>query len=186
MKRLVTDYPRLLCFSCAIIGAYVLYRHGAFNWIEMHLNGFGYPSIFLAGTLYTFGFTSPFAASYFIAIAPDVSPIPAALLGGIGSTLADLTIFQLVTVSFHQEWIRLRTTSVFNRIHALFHHETVPEKLPRIGKWILSGVVLASPLPDEIGLTIISGIANLSERQLILLCFCCNTLGILALLLIGR
>lgn len=186
MKRLFTDYPRILLFACAIVISTLLYRQGSFHWITEHLDGFGYPSIVLAGLLYSFGFTSPFAVAYFIEMAPHVSPIPAALLGGIGAATADAGIFEFVALSMREELVRLRTTRIFQRITALLHHETLPERLQRAWRWLFAAVVIASPLPDEVGMSLIAGMTDIESRRITVACFILNTLGILLILLLAR
>jgi len=186
MRRLIADYPRLLLFTCAIVIAYLLYRQGAFAWIETHLDGFSYPSLLLGGALYGFGFTSPLATAYLIAIAGDVSPIPAALIAGIGAGTADFGIAKFVALSFHEEILRFRATRFYERIRALFHHETVPERLRRWWHWLLAAFLIASPLPDEIGITIIAGVTDIDSRKIAVLGYVLNTLGILVILLLAR
>ncbi|MBI5156035.1 hypothetical protein HZA45_02040 [Candidatus Peregrinibacteria bacterium] len=186
MKKILSDYPRLLSYSCAIILAYFFYQTGYLQWIGDHLDGFGYPSIFLAGALYGFGFTAPFASAYFIAISPHVSPLPAAIIGGIGAATADMTIFQLITVSFRNELVRLHTTNVYKRIHALLCRSTASERLRCIGKWLLAGITIASPLPDEIGVTILATVTDIESKRMAVLCFTLNAMGIFVLLQIVR
>ncbi len=186
MKKLLTDYPKILLLSCAFIGAYILYLQGAFNWMESHIDGYGYFSLVIAGSLYSFGFTSPFATAYFIAIAPDVSPVPAALLAGTFSTIADITIFEFISVSFHDEWLRIRASRFITRMYEIFHHETVPEFLRRLWKWIFASIAIASPLPDEIGITLLASMGDISTRKITVLFFVLNTVGIFTILMLSR
>lgn len=186
MQPYVLSYPRLLIYACAIAVAYGLYSIGAFDWITDHLDGFGYPSIFLVGTLYSLGFTSPFAAAYFISIAPNVHPVPAALLAAAGSTLADMTIFHFVKASFDGELQRLRNTRFFKFVHGILHHESIPEKLRWMWKWVAASIFIASPLPDEIGITIIAGVTDIEGRHMTVLSFTLNFIGILVILTLAQ
>ena len=87
-------FPKLLAFFASIVFAYVLYKTGAFLWIEAHLDGASYASMLLAGFLFSFGFTSPLAAAYFFEVSHIVNPVYAAVLAAIGATLSDVSIFQ--------------------------------------------------------------------------------------------
>ena len=186
MKKLLADYPKLLLFVCAIVISYLLYRQGSFHWISQHLDGFGYASVFLAGMFYSFGFTSPFAVAHFVEVSTQISPVPAAVLGGLGAAVADMGIFTFVSVSLREEFHRLRSTAIVQRIHALMYHETRSEKVQRALQWTFASIIIASPLPDEVGMSLIAGLTNLESRRITAMCFLLNTAGILVIFLLSR
>ncbi len=185
--HILRQYPRLFLLACSFIAAYLLLHFGYFDIIEHKLNGHGYISVFLAGLLFSFGFTSPFGIAFFIEVAPHVHPLLAAPIGGFAAFLMDLCIFELMRFStFHDELHRLRTTALFERLHTLLHHENISERVRLYLLWSMAGLVIASPLRDEIGVTLVSGITNVDTRKFGLLCFAMNTLGILVILLIAH
>lgn len=184
--NIIRQYPKILLMAASIVLSYILYRQGTFDWIEAHLDGFGYVSIVLAGMLYSFGFTTPFAVAYFIEMAPHLSPVPAALLAGLGASISDMGIFEFVSLSLHDEFLKLRATRFMQRMRALLHRETWPEKMQRAWRWTLACLVIASPLPDEIGVSLLAGLADIGHRRMALLCYGLNVAGILALLLATR
>ncbi len=180
--RSILSYPRLLLLGICMGAAYVLYQVGMFEWLDGRLDGFGYPGAFAAGLLFSYGFTTPFAIAAFVAMAHEVNPWVAAPLAGFGALISDLIIFELLRVSeFGKEIRRLGQTDFVTRVHSLIHHETVPEHLRKYALWLLAAIVIASPLPDEIGVALLSGTTNLSERAFSILCFIVNTLGILVI-----
>jgi uncharacterized membrane protein YdjX (TVP38/TMEM64 family) len=140
----------------------------------------------LAGFLFSFGFTSPFAAAYFYEVGHIMHPVLAALLASIGATLSDISIFQFTTLSFHDEIHRLKEGRVLRRIHAIFHHERISHEFRNALRWVLACVVIASPLPDEIGMTFVVGFTHLKGWKLTTLCFVLNAVGILVIMLLGR
>lgn len=185
--RALLSYPRLIGLGMCMGAAYVLYQIGIFSWLDGNLHGFGYPGAFIAGLLFSYGFTTPFAIAAFVAMAHDVNPFIAAPIAGAGAFLSDLVIFELLRFSFFgSELERLRQTGIIDRIHRALHHETTPEFIRRISLWVMVGVVIASPLPDEIGVALLSSTTKLSERAFGVICFTMNTLGILALFLVAR
>ncbi len=184
--RSLLDYPRLIALGACIGAAYVLYQIGMFEWLDGRFHGFGYPGAFGAGLLFSYGFTTPFAIAAFVELAHEVNPWIAAPLAGVGALLSDLVIFELLRLSaFGKEIDRLGRTTIVSRLHALLHHETVPEQVRRLTLWTLAAVVIASPLPDEIGVALLSTTTRLSQRAFVILCFAVNTLGILAILLLA-
>ena len=50
--------------------------------------------------------------------------------------------------------------------------------------YTFAGIFIASPLPDEVGVTILAGLTRISQFSLALVGFTCNTIGIFILLLI--
>ncbi len=185
--REVLSYPRLIGLGMCMGAAYVLYQIGMFEWLDGRLHGFGYPGIFVAGLLFSYGFTTPFAIAALVATAGEVNPFIAAPLAGFGALLSDLIIFEFLRISFFgDELERLRHASIIDRIHRLLHHETTPEIVRRWSLWILAGIVIASPLPDEIGVALLSGTTKMSERTFGVVCITMNTFGILVILLLAR
>ncbi len=182
----ICKFPKLLVFIASVVFAYVLLKMGAFDWIEAHLDGASYASMLLAGFLFSFGFTSPLAAIYFFEVSHLVHPLPAALLAAVGATLSDVSIFQFTKLSFHDEILRLKETRLLRSMHAIFHHERISHECRNALRWILACIVIASPLPDEVGMTFIVGFTHIKGWKLTSLCFVLNAVGILVIMLLGR
>ena len=179
-------YPRICLFLLCFILAYMLFHVGAFDWLH-RVRGYGYVSVFIAGLLFSFGFTTPFAIAIFAEMASQVNPFLAAPVAGIGAVLSDLFIFDLVRFSvFHDEIMRLRNSKMILKLHALVHHESVPEKLRHWLLWSFAGIIIASPLPDELGISLVSGISQLQPKQFGVMCFVFNTMGVLLIMLASR
>lgn len=181
---MIHRFPKLAAMAATFVAAYVLLHYGWLDWIPAVFQGHGYLSMVIGGALFSFGFTSAFGIAVFIEMADQVHPLLGAMCGGIGAMLADLLIFEILRFSiFHDEIHRLRYTRFFLRIHALLHHERVSDVLRRYLLWSFAGIVIASPLPDELGAALVSSTTNIKGRQFAALCWLCNTTGILAILL---
>jgi hypothetical protein len=168
------------------MAAYLLYITGILDLLHF-FKGYGYISVVIGGMLYTFGFTAPFGAVILWEISPDVNPITAAVVAGTGALVTDLLIFRIIRKPFFEEELRrFRTSRLIRAIHRLFHHETVSEHLRLYATWLFVAFVIASPLPDEFGVSLIGGLTAIKERSFAFLSFIFNTLGILALLLLAR
>lgn len=144
-------------------------------------NSHGYVSIFLAGFLFAYGFTAPFAVGFFVSLAPQVNIFIAAPLAGAGALMADLVIFQFIRTSFHDELDKLKFTRFFQKIRARFD-DHFSEKLKKYILWSVAGFLIASPLPDEFGVSLISGFTNLDKKIFSIISYLLNTAGILAIL----
>lgn len=180
--KALLEYPKFCCLLLSCVLAYILFQVGAFDILVTTLNGHGYVSVFLAGLLFSFGFTTPFAIAIFVELAPDVHPVLAALVGGLGAVIADMGMFEFARFSFHDEIVRLKRTRPFRWVHTLFHHPGISDTLRTYLLWSFAGLIIASPLPDEFGVSLLSGVDEIDDRRFAALCYIMNCLGIFAVI----
>jgi len=129
---------------------------------------------FIAGMF----FTSIFTTAPAIATLGEISIIHGifytALFGAMGSVLGDLLIFRFVRDHFSEHVSEIMThQSVWRRFHLLFKR--------RFFRWftiLVGGFILASPLPDELGIAVL-GFSKMNMKYFALLSFVFNFLGIL-------
>ena len=186
MPALRIQYPKLLLLCASFALAYVLYLYGVFDILPEILKGKGYIATFLAGMLFTFGFTAAFGLAILFELSDEIHPLLGTLVGGAGAVLADMLIFEVARFSLRDELRKLASIGLFRRAIRLLYHENVSETIRAYILWSVAGLVIASPLPDEIGVTLLSGIPRLNPRKLALVCFVLDSAGILAVLLIAR
>jgi hypothetical protein len=180
-------YPHTSLLLASFIAAYISFQLGWFDWIATLASGYGYVSVFVAGILFSCGFTTPFAIGIFVELAHVVHPLPAAILGGIGALCADSLLFQFVRSSvLHDELNRLKVTPFFLRIKILFEHPRLTDRFRTYLLWSFAGIIIASPFPDELGVVLLSGATQMNKRTFAVLCLCLNTFGILLILLSAR
>jgi hypothetical protein len=178
--------PKLLLLILSFALAYGLYHIGVFDVLEHMFSGFGYIAVFIGGMLFSFGFTSAFGIAIIAAAAQDVHPILGALIAGFGAMLVDMTIFEFIRFSFDEELHVIRGTRAFVFLHKILHHQSFPQKLREYLLWSFAGIVIASPLPDEIGVMLVSGLSDLDPRRFAAFCFCCNVFGAFCILMLAR
>ena len=136
---------------------------------------------FIAGIF----FTSIFTTAPAIAALGEISIIHGifytALFGAVGSVLGDLIIFRFVRDRFSEHVSEIMMhQSVWRRFHLLFKR--------RFFRWFtffVGGFILASPLPDELGIAVL-GFSKMRVKYFALLSFAFNFLGILAIGLVAR
>lgn len=180
-------YPRICLLLLSFILAYILFEQGFFDWMGEVFNGYGYTSVFIGGLLFSFGFTTPFAVGIFLALADQTQPLLAAPIAGIGAFLADLLLFETLRLSLFQDEIkRFRMTKIMQWLHSVFHHERLSENLRQYLLWSFAGIIIASPLPDEFGIALLSSFTNIETRVFSLISVSLNTIGILFILLLGK
>ena len=180
------QYPKLFLLACSFVLAYVLYMQGVFDALPQYLHGYGYISMFLGGLLFSFGFTTPFAIAIFAAMSGLVHPVLGALIGGAGAMMSDMFIFQFVRLSFMDELRRLKASALFRWVRERGHREKVPERIRQYVQWSVAGILIASPLPDELGVSLLSGLTEIKSRPFAIACYIMNTSGILIMLLLSQ
>ena len=175
-------YPKLGILALLIIIAYIVFRNPYAQDFVASLGALEYIGVFIAGIFFTFGFTTPFAAGFFIVLDP-ANPFLVAIIGGIGAMLGDLFIFSLIRFSFTDEFKRLEKTKVIKGIRKKMKiHFSNRARLYIL--YALAGFILASPLPDEAGVIMLAGLTNIRPRIMALIGFVFNTIGIFILCLI--
>lgn len=176
-------YPKLLILCACTLAAYAVYAYGGLRWLDTIPVSAEYFAVFVGGLLFSFGFTSPFGIGVFLEVGHTVHPILGGLLGGVGALLSDLVIFEVMRFElFHDEMHRIRSSRIVSWCHRILHHEKFPQKIREYLLWSFAGIVIASPLPDEFGVALVSSLTDIRARSFALLCFMFNTAGIILLL----
>lgn len=128
---------------------------------------------FLSGVFFTSAFTiSP--ASIAIAILSKTMPVVIlAFCGAAGAVLGDMILFLFIRDRFADDLEAVlhhyHDKKLTRFLHRKFFHWLTP---------LMGALVIASPLPDEMGITMM-GIAKIRTWTLVLISFVMNFLGIL-------
>ncbi len=184
--RTLLEYPKFLALALCILLSTLLLETGMFVQFGAALSSHGYAAIFIAGLMLSFGFTAPFAVGLFLALAQGVNIYYASLIGGFGAFLSDLFIFEFVRFSFHDEIHKFRSTDLYLFFHKLMHHEKMPPTLRTYLLWSVAGIVIASPFPDEIGISLLSSVTDLDAKRFAAICLVLNMAGVFVMLAIGK
>lgn len=76
---------------------------------------------------------------------------------------------------------KLKLTFLFQKIRDLFDHH-FSERLKRYVLWTVAGFLIASPLLDEFGVSLVSGFTHINQKEFSVISFSLNTLGIFVIL----
>jgi hypothetical protein len=173
-------YPKLFMLLISIIAAYVIFQNPLINQHIAFLGNFSYVSVFFAGLLFAFGFTAAIAVGFLIALQPG-NIFLAALIAGLGALVSDLLIFRFVKVSFDKEFNLLKRTIILRKINKLFK-KNLGLKITSYIMYAFTGIIIASPLPDEIGVILLAGLTKINQKILAVISFVLNTIGIFLIL----
>lgn len=136
--------------------------------------GDGLPFVsFFAGIFFTSVATTAPAIAVLAELSLHGSPLIVALMGGLGAVVGDYLIFVFVRDRVSDDVAYLLERTRTPRIFKVFHRRTFRWLLPLLG-----GLIIASPLPDELGLALL-GVAKLPTSRFLVISFAFNTVGIL-------
>ena len=167
----------LFIISFSIIVAIVLIKTNAIINLINSTKEYEIIASFIAGIFYTSIFTVVPATAAIIEIAQKSNPFLIALVGGFGALLGDYIIFR---------YIRDNISGYISSIARKIRHESILEsKIFSFSFAIIGAVIVASPLPDEIGLALM-GITKMRTLYFVPISYFLNSIGIFVLALIGK
>lgn len=136
---------------------------------------------FIAGMFFTSAFTTAPAIVTLGEIARVDSLFLTAIVGALGAVVGDLIIFRFIRDRFSEHLMELlKHQAGAKRMKALFKI-----KMFRWITFLMGGLIIASPLPDELGISIL-GFSKMRMRSFVPISLSFNFLGILAIGLIAR
>ena len=181
MKKLFKfKYPKIILLLITIVLSYFIFRNPFISDYLSHIGTLGYLGVFLGGILFAFGFTAPFSVGLFISLNPSNIWF-AGIIGGFGALIADLLIFKFIKFSFKDEFNRLKKTKTLRSIGFLIQR-SLGTKIKLYIMYVFAGILIASPLPDEMGVIMLAGLTKINFKILAIISLILNTLGILIVL----
>lgn len=166
-------YKNLLFLFISLVFALFISRFEAFHSFLINLNNFGYLGAFLAGILFVSTFTISTGIVILLVLAEKLSPLEIGLIAGLGAVTGDLLMFrfakndllsELELIFMHFE----RNQHVNHVIHSKYFGWTLP---------VIGAFIIASPLPDEVGVSLL-GISQMKTYKFFILSFILNAVGI--------
>ena len=165
----------------SIIVAVLLIKTGTIEEILLRTQDLWFLGSFIAGMFFTSVFTvAPAIVALGEIAQSSQSVLPIALFGGLGALCGDLIIFRFMRDRFGEDIMRLIRNSGNGRLRSI-----VRLKSFRWLTFFLGALVIASPLPDELGL-IMMGFSKTKTSLFIPVSFVFNSLGILVIGLIAK
>lgn len=159
----------------AIIG-YFLWKWGTLAGLLELTAGIPYLNSLVAGAMFTSAITvGPATAAIALLASSGVSPIEIAIIGALGAMTVEVTAFILL-----RDTIALEIRKAGRR-----SKRSLASYLIFRGRWrfvsiIIGALIIASPLPDEPGILLLS-LEKPSWKTVLVLTFLLNTLGIFAI-----
>jgi len=142
-----------------------------FEFIEQ----LGYFGMVIAGALFVSVFTTAASVVMLFELGQIYNPFAVILFAAIGSTIGDFLILNLFENNIAHEFKLLMKKAQLHKLVRMLKRK----KLRPL--FLLIGVgIIGSPIPDEIGLTLMD-LSHYSKPKILALCFMSNTIGISAI-----
>ncbi len=162
--------------SVGILIAIIFVKSGLMDLIIGAVKGYYVLASFIAGIFFTSIFTIAPASVALVSIA-EHAPIPGVVLfGALGAMCGDLILFFFIRDRFAEDLMATMKKSTVRHILRSLHFGFLKWLSPIIG-----ALIIASPLPDEFGITLL-GMSKVKTVVLIPLSFLMNALGIYLLI----
>jgi hypothetical protein len=179
-KAFHIKYHKILILTFSIIISYFIFKNNSIAFFIENLQGYSYIGIFIAGMLLAMGFSAPFAVGFFIVSHPE-NLILATVIGGIGASISDLLIFKFIRFSFMNEFNELKKTSAIKKIREIFNN-SLSIRIRHYFLYVFAGIMIATPLPDEIGVSMLAGLTTIKQKVLAIISFILHFLAIFIIL----
>ncbi len=180
-------YPKLSLFLATIFVAYQIFVNKDTVIIQNTITSLGYFGAFIAGILYAYGFTSTIATSIFLILGTKSHLLLSGFIASIGAFIGNIIIYLFVTHTLEDEIKKLSKEKIIVKINKFIKSTKLLPKF--VKKYILIFIafgILASPLPNEIGITILAASKKiLPHEPPYILLYVVEAIGILLILLIG-
>lgn len=167
-SQLFKDILYILLGVCIAV---VLSRSGLLDTV-LNLLGSGAVACFLAGIFFTSAFTIAPASVALASLAQSTPMATIVLWGALGALCGDLILFFFIRDRFADDLKQSLKPSFVKHILHSFHFGFLKWLAP-----ILGAAIIASPLPDELGLTLM-GLSKTRLALLVPVSFIMNALGI--------
>ena len=164
----------------SIIAAWAMVRFGAVDALLAYLGDGVLVASFVTGAFFTSVMTTAPAIAVLGVLSLHANPLIVALVGGAGAVCGDYLIFAFVRDRLGEDFAYLLRREGSPRFFKIFHRKSFRWVLPFVG-----GLIIASPLPDELGLALL-GVAKMRTSRFILISYAFNTAGILLIGLAAR
>ena len=166
----------ILMILFGIMLAVVFVKTGLLDFLVSSLKGYVIVASFVAGIFFTSAFTLAPASIALVGISQYAPMSTDALWGGLGAMCGDLILFFFIRDRFAADLMGVMKQAKIRHILHSFHFGFLKWLSP-----ILGALIIASPLPDEFGITLM-GISKVRVAVLMPIAFVMNVIGIYLLI----
>lgn len=165
-------YVNLIATAIGIACAFFLSYYEPFQALLFNLGNLGYVGAFISGILFVSTFTAATGILMIVVLVKKFVPFEIGFFAGLGAVVGDLIIFQCIRngllIEIEDIYHRLGGRKLLHILHSKAFRWTLP---------VIGALIIASPLPDELGIGLM-GISKISTIRFIILSYILNSIGI--------
>jgi uncharacterized membrane protein YdjX (TVP38/TMEM64 family) len=180
-------YSNIAIFIISIILSYFILTSEILKYAISKMGNFGYVGAFIGGLFYPISFTIAPSVSLLYLLGKSLNPFLIALIGGTGGTISTFIVFHVVKKSFENielfSWLRVKIFLLTAR--SRFLRKIKESKFAQYIIPVIAGLIIASPLPDELAAAIM-GAVKYETKKFLLFSFLLNFLGIFLVATVGK
>jgi hypothetical protein len=173
-------YPKLSLFVISVFVVYLFFSGLAYTPLHNALIFLGYFGTFLAGLLYPYSLTSAAGTGILLILAKEQNLLLAGLIAGSGALISDIFLFIFIKHGFSDEVEKLSREKVVRSIS-----KWIPDSVRVFLLGIFAVILIASPLPTEIGIMLLASIKHISVKKFVIIVYILHASAIFIILLIG-
>lgn len=170
----------LATIALSVFAAIFLIRSGILDQALAYSANWRIIGNFITGFFFTSAITVGPATAALAALSRTQPIFIIALVGALGSVVGDFLIFKFVRSRITDDFLALVERPKLIRLAHILHLEIFRFFLPFIG-----ALVIASPLPDEIGLAMM-GVSKMANKKFFLISYIANFFGIVVVGLVTK
>ena len=140
----------------------------------------GLVGAFAGGIMFASAFTVASGTIILLSLAHFLPIWQIAVTAGFGAIITNYFIFRFVRDDLSHEIKEVYAIFGNRHLTTLLHTKYFHWFLPLVG-----ALIIASPLPDELGVSLL-GISKMSQKEFLLLAFVLNTFGITIILILAK
>lgn len=196
IKTFHWKYHNLILLLISIVIAYYILQFKPIISSIHNLGSLGYFAALILGMMFAYALTAAPATAALYNLGQTLNPFLVAFIGAFGSVIADYVIFRFVRdrlideIKLLSKEIGKLTGPVSNLVFSERIKVIIWRKISRSKVWkilipVIGGFIIASPLPDEIGVAIF-GAVKFEPKKFLLISYSLNFIGILIIATIGN
>lgn len=135
----------------------------------------GYLGALIAGMLFVSTFTIATGAIILMTLAKTLSPVELIIFAAIGAVISDFLIFYFVKDEVEEEIAPIYDKITGSHLKKILHTKYFGWTLP-----VLGAFVIVSPLPDELGVSLL-GMSEIKTGKFLLISSISHTIGMFLL-----
>ncbi|MDO8575577.1 MAG: hypothetical protein Q7R78_02660 [bacterium] len=162
----------ILIFLLSVLIAVLLLQLGVFSRFLDLFGGSKELASFVSGIFFTSLFTTPISIASLSELSVGANPLTISLFAAMGAVIGDLIIFLFIRDVVSEDLKNLMSNVNIKKVRNIFKFRLFRWLVPFVG-----ALVIASPLPDELGLAMI-GLSRMHIWILIPVSFVMNFIGV--------